>query len=340
MGDLFTDAEERTALVHDAAGKLGLASWVVEKDLWVCWLLARLNRIDGLPKLTFKGGTSLSKVHRLIERFSEDIDLTFSREGWGFDGARDPLRADLGENERKRLLQAIADRAAATVRDQVVPSLLAACQSLDAGWSVTIDPADDQAVLFAFPSPVVGYTYNKPVVKAEFGARGDPWPTAPSPVRPYLDEVHPGLAASAAVEVTTLAPERTFWEKATLLHALHHGSLVSPAKSVDRTSRHLYDVHRMWSRPELRARLLADPALLTAVVRNKRVFFKDVKARYQLVEQGTLNAAPHAELEPRLRADYRAMAAMLFPGSPVPAFDDLLVSLAEVDAAVARWATK
>ena len=340
MGDLFTDAEERTLIVNDAAAKLGLASWVVEKDLWVCWLLARLNQIEGLPKLTFKGGTSLSKVHRLIERFSEDIDLTFSRVGWGFDGARDPLSVDISENERKRLLQAIADRAAATVRDQVVPSLQASCLGLDPGWSVTIDPIDDQAVLFAFPSPVHGYTYNKPVVKAEFGARGDPWPTAPSPVRPYLEDVHPGLATSAVVEVTTLAPERTFWEKATLLHALHHGSLVSPGKSVDRTSRHLYDVHRMWSRPELRARLLVDSALLTSVVRNKRVFFKDVKAKYELVEQGTLNAAPHAELEPRLRADYQAMAAMLFPGSLVPAFDDLLVSLAEIDAAVARWATR
>jgi len=222
MADLFTDAEERTALVHDAAGQLGLASWVVEKDLWVCWLLARLNQIEGLPKLTFKGGTSLSKVHKLIERFSEDIDLTFSRDGWGFEGERDPLSADISENERKRLLQAIADRAAATVRDQVVPSLQASCRGLDAGWSVTIDAIDDQAVLFAFPSPVPGYTYNKPVVKAEFGARGDPWPTAPSPVRPYLDDVHPGLAASAVVEVTTLAAERTFWEKATLLHALHH----------------------------------------------------------------------------------------------------------------------
>lgn len=65
--------------------------------------------------------------------------MTFSRGGWGFDGARDPLRADIGENERERVLQAVADHAAATVRDQVVPGLQAACRSLDPGWSVTID---------------------------------------------------------------------------------------------------------------------------------------------------------------------------------------------------------
>ena len=70
MADIFTDSSERLALVNDVAGRRGVAAWVIEKDLWVCWTLARLNEIEGIPQLTFKGGTSLSKVYGLIERFS------------------------------------------------------------------------------------------------------------------------------------------------------------------------------------------------------------------------------------------------------------------------------
>lgn len=61
MTDLFKDAEERTLLVNNAAAERGAAPWVIEKDLWVCWLLARLHDVPDIPGLTFKGGTSLSK---------------------------------------------------------------------------------------------------------------------------------------------------------------------------------------------------------------------------------------------------------------------------------------
>lgn len=109
--------------MDDVAARIGVASWVVEKDLWVCWTLARLHEIEGIPELTFKGGTSLSKVHRLVERFSEDIDLTFSRDGWGFVGDRDPLAEGLSGKARERLINEVVGRAVATVHDIVVPGL-------------------------------------------------------------------------------------------------------------------------------------------------------------------------------------------------------------------------
>lgn len=337
MDTVFTDADERSALVADAAAKLGVAEWVVEKDLWVCWLLARLHEIPGIPALTFKGGTSLSKVHRLVERFSEDIDLTFSREEWGFTGDRDPLATGLTGKQRQKLIDEAVANAVATVKDVVVPGLHDAIASIEPGGTVEVDPGDDQAVLFTFPSPRGGYAYGRPIVKAEFGARGDPWPVSRRTVRAYLDEVHEGVATAATSEVITLEPERTFWEKVTLLHALHHGTLAKPDKRVDRLSRHAYDVHRMWSRADVKARILADRKLLLAVVQNKTVFFREGKARYDLVESFTLNATPHAELESQLRKDYAAMAEMFFPGRDVPAFDALLGTLHDVDAAVAAW---
>ena len=50
---------------------------VIEKDYWVVWVLKRLFSLEKMkPYLTFKGGISLSKVYGLIDRFSEDIDLS------------------------------------------------------------------------------------------------------------------------------------------------------------------------------------------------------------------------------------------------------------------------
>lgn len=240
MADLFTDADERKLLVDDVAAERGVDSWVIEKDLWVCWTLARLLEIDGLPEVTFKGGTSLSKVHGLVDRFSEDIDLTFSRAGWGFEGDRDPLNDDLSGKKQQALVDAIAARSAEVVRDRVVPGLRAACSGLQAtDWSVDISKDDAQAVLFRYPKPSSAYGYGLPVLKVEFGARGEPWPVTRHTVRPYVEEVHAGLASAAVADVLTLDAERTFWEKATLLHALHHGSLAKPDKKMERLSRHL-----------------------------------------------------------------------------------------------------
>lgn len=339
MADLFSDPDERALLVHDGAARLNVAPWVVEKDLWVCWLLARLQEIPGLPALTFKGGTSLSKVHRLIQRFSEDIDLTFSRDGWGFEGNRDPLGPNLSNKKRDALVEEVGTKAACVVRDVVIPALIAQCYHNfnDTTCFIHIDKEDPQAVLFGYPRPAATYGYGRPVVKIEFGARGDPWPTEQQVIRPYLEELFEGIAPTAVSTVPTLAAERTFWGKATLLHALYHGTLAKPDKRTDRLSRHLYDLHQIWVDPTVNARLRTAPGLLQAVVRNKMVFFKEGKARYELVDSFILNATPHAELETRLRSDYIAMASMFFPNSTVPSFEQILSSLREIDEMVAMW---
>lgn len=339
MGDIFRDAEERVDLVNNAAAERGVAPWVIEKDLWICWLLARLHEVPGIPGLTFKGGTSLSKVHGLIQRFSEDIDLTFSRDGWGFEDDRHPLAGGLSGKRRQRLVDEIAARSVEVVRDVVVPGLERICRDAlgEEGWAAAIAADDPQTVLFTFPSPGATYTYGAPVVRAEFGARGDPWPTASRVVKPYLEELHEGTAKAGVVDVMTLEAERTFWEKATLLHALHHGTLANPDKRVERLSRHIYDIHQMWAQVGVRGRVLAGRDLLQAVVGNKMVFFKEGKARYELVQRFKLNAVPHEALERRLRADYKAMESMFFPDAPVPPFDELLSTLREVDEAVAVW---
>ena len=60
-------------LVHEDSG---IRSDILEKDYYVTMILKLLAQVE--PGCVFKGGTSLSKCHHVIDRFSEDIDITFS----------------------------------------------------------------------------------------------------------------------------------------------------------------------------------------------------------------------------------------------------------------------
>jgi len=78
-------AAERQPYFEETASRRNSTTTAVEKDFWVCWTLKHLFALDGVPELRFKGGTSLSKIFRLIDRFSEDIDISIDRAalGWG-----------------------------------------------------------------------------------------------------------------------------------------------------------------------------------------------------------------------------------------------------------------
>lgn len=78
-------------LIQATATHIGIPAVHVEKDYWVTRVLKRLHESDYREAVVFKGGTSLSKAHRLIERFSEDIDLALKRD----DGLSDSQRRAL-----------------------------------------------------------------------------------------------------------------------------------------------------------------------------------------------------------------------------------------------------
>ena len=83
--------ERRRRFCEEAQMKLGLPPPSIEKDFWVCWTLRELFRLPQWgAHFAFKGGTSLSKAWKLIERFSEDIDVVIDRDFLGFGGPQSP----------------------------------------------------------------------------------------------------------------------------------------------------------------------------------------------------------------------------------------------------------
>lgn len=91
--------EQQRMVLSQAANRTGLPVQAVEKDLWVTVVLQQVFSLPVAKHLVFKGGTLLSKVWKVIQRFSEDIDLAIDPSIWGFEG-------DLTKKQIKRLRKA------------------------------------------------------------------------------------------------------------------------------------------------------------------------------------------------------------------------------------------
>jgi hypothetical protein len=210
--------ERRRGVCDEAQAKLGLRAASIEKDFWVCWTLRELFNLSGCgPHLTFKGGTSLSKAWKLIERFSEDIDAVLDRSFLGFGGDKSPETAASNKLREKRL-EELKLACQQRIRESLKPGLSERFQkSLPKGsaWNL-LDDADDpdgQTLLFHYPSAYAEAAYIRPVVKIELGARSDTEPCDTPEMQPYLMDAFPALFSRSAFKVRTVTPEHTFWER-------------------------------------------------------------------------------------------------------------------------------
>ena len=318
-------AADRQALFQEVAAQRGLSSLVIEKDFWVCWTLRRVFELRPLGEnLIFKGGTSLSKVFSLIERFSEDIDLSIRRDYLGAVGDRDPEQEGISSTQKDKRVGALRESCRTAVHDEMLPALQEALAAHLEGsaWQLLPDPTERGTLLFTYPSvqsAAAGPAYIRPQVKLEMGAGSDPYPIGRYPVRAYAAEAFPDLFTDAEVIVTALEAERTFWEKATLLHAECHRPAEKAAPI--RLSRHFYDLMRLALEP-VGVRALADVALRERVVRHKSTYFASSWASYGTAHPGTFRLVPGRERIDALRQDYSQMRDMIF--ATPPGFDEII----------------
>ncbi len=196
---------------------MGLDAASVEKDFWVCWTLREIfSHPDLGSHITFKGGTSLSKAWKLIQRFSEDIDLIIDKEVLGFGGDAAPDKAP-SNKQRKARLENLMNACRDWVQQTLQPALASRMQTAlgENGWKLEVDPDmdDGQCLLFHYPTvfPNSVAAYVRPVVKIELGARSDDWPHEEKSIESYVTEHFPTLDPKPSFEVRVLSAERTFW---------------------------------------------------------------------------------------------------------------------------------
>jgi hypothetical protein len=332
---------DRMDLFSASARMRGLTPEIIEKDFWVCWTLKRVFTLPDPPAgLLFKGGTSLSKVFGVIERFSEDVDLSFDRAGLGFGGESDPLNALTGK-KRKHGLEALNETCQRVIRDKLLPQIAtvfgaALGEPPPTIWDVQLakDDPDGQTLLFRYPIASRSHSADEPAyiqqaVRLEIGARSDHWPAVEATVSSYAAADFPNAFKEPECKVHVLAAERTFWEKATVLHTWFHAP--ADKKFRDRQSRHYYDVVRLYQH-ELGKAAIKNTDLLLKVARHKEVFFPAAWARYADAKPGTLRIVPPDARLTELEQDYRKMQEMIF--GEAPAFERLLEVLREIENAI------
>ncbi len=332
----FPERDRRDLFTSVSSERGDMSPLIVEKDFWVCWCLKHLFSISWDVGMIFKGGTSLSKAYGLIRRFSEDVDLSLDRQAMGFTGDREPLQAPSGK-QAKRLLDELSAACESFVAETLLPTFQSEAQSVlgsatsSRRWSLSIDEKDKGTVLFAYPSVVAtsGNSYIRQMVRLEIGARADHWPSHSRPITPYAAEILPQAFKEAGCEVQVLSAARTFWEKATILHALYHKPLDKALG--DRQSRHYSDLAIM-ADTDAGREALGDPNLLDAVARHKAVFFRSRWAHYDTARIGTLRLLPPEQRRNELKQDYNAMAEMFFD-EPEP-FDEVMHGLGKLEALI------
>ena len=325
-----SDAERRDLFLGTAA-RLGTAVQNIEKDFWVCWTLDALfnGLATGGPRLLFKGGTSLSKAFGLISRFSEDIDITVFRDDLGQKADVAELDALSGKKRRARLdaiRMACQRYIAGPLFEQF--NQLAASIIPTARYRLKIDPEDKdgQTLLFWYPAVTASVgDYIRSAVKIESGAKSALDPHIATAIHPYVAEDVSGLNLQVA-NITTVKPERTFWDKVIILHGLRqwHDRRNQLRHGGQRVSRHYYDVHQL-VQAAAAAEWQADQVLAVDCAHHARLFFGSADLGLDTAAHGTFTLAPSPAMRDALVKDYIAMSGMIF--GEIPSLDSVLASI-------------
>jgi hypothetical protein len=320
-------AGERRLYIEQAAVRRNVSPVILEKDFWVCWLLGILFESQFADSLVFKGGTSLSKVFNVIDRFSEDVDLSVSPAFLKLP------EAGTSRNQANKWMTRAEAACGTAVRDQIGPAMEAAVTAVlgkaERAWFVFQGDSytHSPVLLFHYPSSQpAGLDYLKRSVKLEFGSLTDQQPVGRHPVRPWIADVLPDAFPDWRCEVVALEAERSFWEKATILHAEYHRS---PGKPIpDRFSRHYADMAAMARRP-LAGRAINQYDLRDRVVEWKSQFFGSSWANYGQAKPASFRLVPPDARLPALKRDYQAMRDMYL--TEPASFDEILMTLAELE---------
>jgi len=312
--------KQREEIFRECAAKCGVRQIIIEKDFWVCWVLQKLYKHATLSKnIMFKGGTSLSKVFKVIERFSEDIDLVLNWNLLQMSKLPNEASGKIKKSWHAELKQKSCEYVKTTIY-LIIKNLVGNLCDLN------IDTSGDTAKIFIkYPSSLTD-EYIQDRIFLEIGPRSAWKPNSLYDIKPYAAEEFPDVFSDPIASVHAIKAERTFWEKVLILHQEHHRP--EDKQLGDRYSRHYYDVVMMCKK-NIKDSAIIDLVLCKHVVEFKKKFFPCSWARNDLAKPGTFALMPNEYFIDELRKDYVDMKQMIF--GEYPNFDEILAVTKELE---------
>ena len=311
---------EALAFAEDASGR---PADILEKDVWVVWALSALFGSPFTDHLCFKGGTSLSKAYGVIERFSEDVDVTYDVRkllGGEYEGAdADPLPPN--RSHANKWSKTVRDRLPVWVGEVVLPEIRS---RVDADGAPTEVRSDGDCLILEYEQTALTRSeYVPPRVLVEFGARstGEPLKLLPVTCDAAAHLADLGFPATSA---RVMAAERTFWEKATAAHAFCLGE----GRLAERHARHWYDLVRL-DDAGFAAAAFADRDLGRLVADYKSYFFRMRDAGGEMIDyipsiEGSLRLVPTGGSRRALQDDYGRMVEAGLLEAAAASFDEIM----------------
>ena len=269
----------------------------------------------------------------MITRFSEDIDITVFRDDLG--QATDVAELDaLSGKKRRTRLDAIRTACQTYIAGPLTAQFTQLVGSVIPETRFRLEPdpedKDGQTLLFWYPAvTAITGDYIRSAVKIESGAKSALDPHVVATVTPYVAQNLPDQDMSVA-NVTTVKPERTFWDKVMILHGLRqwHDRRGELRHGGQRVSRHYYDLHQLMQANSAHE-WQSNRALAINCAHHARLFFGSADLGLDTAAPGTFTLTPCAAMREALATDYEAMAGMVF--GEVPTLDAVLVTTRRIE---------
>lgn len=326
---------ERAFLFQEAAKGDLSQSTVLEKDFWVSWTLENLfNEFKYKDQLAFKGGTCLSKVYNVIERFSEDIDLALN---WSLLGLTiEEAYQDRSNRQQDLFNKSINQKTADLLREEWLPLLqMEFSKKIQDAFTLEIDPLDPLTILFGYPR-----SFDDPsllnYIRLEFGVLAEPIPSEMVMISPIIAQTYPEVFEHPNFPVRAVDVHRTFFEKVT---TLHREANRTNQNTPTRYSRHFYDVYELIQKG-IGEECLSMIDVLQMDIRFKTKFYPCNWAKYDDVLNG--NCRLIKDDMDVFRLDYDLMKAMIY--GERPDFDQIIEELKDYEVklnqAIDQWRMK
>lgn len=321
---LKISSEELELVIQNTSDKLSMSKAIVEKDLWVCMILKYLfENFKYKDAIVFKGGTSLSKVYKLIERFSEDIDLALDWKVLGYK-SEEPYK-DRSNTKQLKFNDKLNEDTKGFLRDEFLPVLENDFKDALKGkdYKFYIDEFDGQTICFDYPKNHKDSSIIQ-VIRLEIGSLAEPIPASRRKIKTYIEEVYPEVF-DENIQVVAVDSLRTFYEKITILH--REANRVN-GNYPTRYSRHFYDVYKILL-TDIKEKSFDNLDLLKAVIEFKKKFYACNWAKYDDIMEGNIKLISSDEALEIFSKDYDSMKNMLF-GEKI-SFDRIISSIREYE---------